>query len=219
MVRNLDRAPFTTIRQTPAPVRAAKSGAPDRAAGFRGIFNEQSRIPTTPTPLPLKQAVPAPVAVGTPVPTAIPTAGASLHTVAALPNGGRMVDPTGNNTLYGGLVHYNPDYYATFDAAAELAAQLGGVVVDNKNSIQSNQPQYCINLPNGIQINAGNLLRVLNNPFFQQNSRMMDAEIATVLNNNAIGTPAAGVGLYTVVNGQVTFDPNGRPAVYPVQTT
>ena len=47
----------------------------------------------------------------------------------------------------------------------------------------------------------------------------MDGKIAEVLNNNAVGTTGAGVGLYTVVSGRVSFDPNGRPTVHPVYTT
>src|SRR5690242_16091534 len=56
----------------------------------------------------------------------------SLQNVAALPNGGLMLNPTGNNALTGGTIAYNPNYYATADAAAQLAQQLGGTVVDRR---------------------------------------------------------------------------------------
>ena len=130
-----------------------------------------------------------------------------------------MLNPTGNNPLTGGTIAYNHDYYATAEAAYQLAGQLGGTVVDLGGHISNNQAEYFIDLPNGTRINAGNLLGVLNNAVFQENSRVMDGKIAELLNNNAVGTTGAGVGLYTVVNGQVTFDPTGRPTVYPVYTT
>jgi hypothetical protein len=132
---------------------------------------------------------------------------ASLHTVAALPNGGLMLNPTGMNALTGGTIPYNPNYYATQQAATQLAGQLGGTVADLRGHISNNQSEYFIHLPNGTTINAGNLLAVLNNSVFQENSRVMDGEIAKLLNNNAIGSTCPGAGLYSVVNGHVTYDP------------
>jgi hypothetical protein len=126
-----------------------------------------------------------------------------------------MANPTGNNALTGGTIPYNPNYYATANAATQLAQQLGGAVVDRSGQFSNNQAQYYIDLPNGTTINAGNLLAILNNPVFQENSRVMDGKIAELLNNNAVGTPGAGVGLYTVTNGRVTFDPTAAPIVYP----
>jgi len=242
MVRNVDRLQFTPIRQAPTPARSART-----AASFQSMLREQSSppankqsgnvlaLPKAPTAAPVVNTrasiaaasttvLPAAPAAKTPTANAaiVPagqSAVPSLHTVAALPNGGRMVDPTGNNALTGGTIAYNPNYYATAEAAYQLAAQLGGSVVDLSGHISNNQPEYFIDLPNGTRINAGNLLGVLNNAVFKENSRVMDGQIAELLNNNAVGTPGAGVGLYTVVNGQVTFDPNGRPTVYPVYTT
>jgi hypothetical protein len=139
-----------------------------------------------------------------------PSAAPSLHTVAALPNGGLMTNPTGMNALTGGTIPYNPNYYATGPAAAQLAQQLGGTVVDLRGHISNNQSEYFIDLPNGTRINAGNLLAVLNNSVFQENSRVMDGEIAKFLNNNAIGSTDPGVGLYTVVDGRVSYDPGAN---------
>ena len=135
----------------------------------------------------------------------------SLMSVTELPNRGLMVNPTGDNPLTGRPVSYNPNYYATAEAAAELAAQVGGAVIDMRAQFSINQAQYHIRLPNGVTINAGNLIAVLNNAVYRENSRVMDNEIAQLLNNNAIGTPGAGVGLYTVVDGRVEYDPHGRP--------
>ena len=119
-----------------------------------------------------------------------------------------MSNPTGNNALSGGTIPYNPNYYATLDAATRLAQQLGGSVVDMKGQISNNQSEYYINLPNGITINAGNLVAVCNNPLYSGNTGIMDHMIAEVLNNNAIGTTGVGTGQYTVKNGQVTYDPH-----------
>ncbi len=214
MVRNLDRLQFTPIRQSSAPARAAKP-----AASFKSVLSEQA--PAQPAKS-IASAATAPVATpkaSVPMQPAAAPAAPSLHTVAALPNGGRMLNPTGNNPLTGGTIAYNHNYYATADAAYQLAAQLGGTVVDLRGQISNNQAEYFIDLPNGTRINAGNLLGVLNNAVFQENSRVMDGKIAELLNNNAVGTTGPGVGLYTVVNGQVTFDPTGHPTVYPVITT
>jgi len=149
----------------------------------------------------LKEQTSPPAAALPPAPSS-----PSLHNVAALPNGGLMVDPTGNNALTGGTISYNPNYYATQQAATQLAGQLGGTVVDLQGQISNNQAEYFIHLPNGTTINAGNLLAVLNNSFFQENSRVMDGKIAEVLNNDAVGSPQPGAGLFSVTNGHVTYD-------------
>jgi hypothetical protein len=146
----------------------------------------------------------------TPAPTVAAPSTPSLHDVAALPNGGRMVNPTGMNALTGGTIPYNPDYYATEQAAAQLAKQLGGTVVDLRGQISNNQAEYFIDLPNGTTINAGNLLGVLNNAVFQENSRVMDGQIAQLLNNNAVGSTNVGTGLFTVRDGHVTYDPTAN---------
>jgi hypothetical protein len=135
-----------------------------------------------------------------------PKAVGGLFPLAQLPNGGLMANPTGNNPL-GGLVRYNPHYYATQQAALEAAKQVGGKVVDLPGHVSNNQSQYFIELPNGITINAGNLLAILNNPVYQENSRVMDGKIAELLNNDAVGTPGAGAGRYTVRDGHVSYSP------------
>jgi hypothetical protein len=186
----------------PPGLRAARSPADRQQGVLQGDHHPAAPVATDRPP-----CGPADGPFAAPSPTPSP------------PFNGRMVNPTGNNALTGGTIPYTHDYYATQEAAFQLAAQLGGTVVDLGGHISNNQPEYFINLPNGITINAGNLLGVLNNATFQENSRVMDGKIAEVLNNNAVGTTGAGVGLYTVVNGHVTFDPNGRPPVYPVYTT
>jgi hypothetical protein len=191
MVRHFDPIRVATMRAASIPTRPAKAQAApsDAPVDFKKLMQQESA----------PAAVPAP----------------SLHDVAALPNKGLMVNPTGNTPL-GGVVSYNPNYYATSQAAQQLAQQLGGTVVDHAAHYANNQAMYAIRLPNGITINAGNLMAVLNNSVYQENSRVMDGKIAELLNNNAVGTPGAGVGLYTVTNGQVSFDPSGRPTVYAV---
>ena len=78
-----------------------------------------------------------------------------------------MSNPTGNNALSGGTIPYNPNYYATLEAATRLAQQVGGTVVDMQGQISNNQPEYYIDLPNGTSINAGNLVAICNNPTLQ----------------------------------------------------
>jgi hypothetical protein len=184
---------------------------PVRVASMRPAMTRPT-APSPKTPAPAESVPPFKTLLQQSVQPA--PASSSLHSVAALPNGGLMLNPTGNNALTGGTIAYNPNYYATAGAASQLAQQLGGTVLDHSGQFSNNQAQYSISLPNGITINAGNLLAVLNNPVYQENSRVMDGKIAELLNNNAVGTPGAGIGLYTVTNGQVAFDPAGRPMVY-----
>jgi hypothetical protein len=207
MVRNLDPIRVATMRAASVPPRPARAPAanPETHLDFRRLMQQQA-APSTP---PVPSTPPAASSLSVPPAASSP----SLHDVAALPNRGLMVNPTGNTPL-GGVVSYNPNYYATADAAQQLAQQLGGSVVDHAAHYNNNQSMYAIRLPNGTTINAGNLMAILNNSVYQENSRVMDGKIAELLNNNAVGTPGAGVGLYTVTNGQVTFDPNGRPTVY-----
>jgi hypothetical protein len=183
-------------RVAPLPAPKTPAAAAEPKVSFHSELSRQ-----TSDPQPAEPAAPAASPLAAP---SVP----SLHSVAALPNGGLMLNPTGLNALSGGAIAYNPNYYATQDAAAQLAAQLGGSVVDLRGQISNNQAEYFIDLPNGTRINAGNLLAVLNNSFFQENSRVMDGEVAKLLNNNAVGSTNPGQGLYTVVNGQVTYDPS-----------
>jgi hypothetical protein len=207
MVRNLDPIRVATMRAASVPPKPAKAPAthPETSIDFRKLMQQQAApsAPSTPSTPPAASSLSVPPAAS----------GPSLHDVAALPNRGLMVNPTGNTPL-GGVVSYNPNYYASPQAAVQLAQQLGGSVVDHAHHYNNNQSMYAIQLPNGTTINAGNLMAILNNSVYQENSRVMDGKIAELLNNNAVGTPGAGVGLYTVTNGQVTFDPNGRPTVY-----
>ena len=118
-----------------------------------------------------------------------------------------MSNPTGSNALSGGTIPYNPNYYATLEAATQLAQQVGGTVIDMRGQIANDQSEYYINLPNGTTINAGNLVAICNNPIYKGNAGITDHMIAEMLNNNAIGTTGVGVGQYTVKNGQISYDP------------
>ena len=126
-----------------------------------------------------------------------------------------MPNPTGNNALSGGTIPYNPDYYATLEAATQIAKQAGGTVADMQTQISNNQPEYYIDLPNGITINAGNLVAICNNPIYKGNTGIMDHMIAEMLNNNAIGTPGVGKGQDTVQHGQISYDPYTQVAAPP----
>jgi hypothetical protein len=135
-----------------------------------------------------------------------PKAVGGLFQLAKLPGGGLMTNPTGNTPL-GGSVRYNPNYYATHQAAVQIAKLVGGTVVDHQGYVSNNQPQYFVELPNGTTINAGNLLAIVNNPVYCENSRVMDGKLAELLNNDAVGTPGAGTGRYTVLDGHVSYTP------------
>ena len=50
---------------------------------------------------------------------------------------------------------------------------------------------------------------------YQGNAGVMDHMVAELLNNSAIGTTGVGKGMYSVKNGQVTYDPNTQIATPP----
>ncbi len=187
----------------------AKSGNP-ATANFGAVFKEQFSSPAAITAPPVMAPPTAAPAGSTPAVT--PSFSAA---VLALPNGGLMSHPTGNNALSGGTIPYNPNYYATFEAASLLAQQTGGSVVNMQGQFSNNQPEYYVDLPNGISVNAGNVVAICNNPVYQGNTGIIDHMIAEVLNNNAIGTTGVGAGQYTVKNGQITYDPNTQVATPP----
>jgi hypothetical protein len=208
MRANLNILNVATHRLPPTPPKPASNGSTSSTT-FQQIL-EQETGASNPTPSPSTPAVAPPAVVAQPpAAPATPAAPAapSLQSIMALPNCGLMSNPTGNNALTGGTIAYNPNYYATSEAANQIAQQVGGTVVDMRGQISNNQSEYYINLPNGTRINAGNLVAILNNPVYQQNSRVMDGKIAELLNNNAMGSTNVGQGLYTVKNGQVTYDP------------
>jgi hypothetical protein len=211
MIRNVDSLPPAIHSAT-----ARRRPGPPQSAAFHKVFQERTKTPEqAQPPVSTKPSEPAktPGTANTPATAKAPEAAKpALTSVTSLSNGGLMADPTGYD-YYGGLIHYNPNYYATREAASMLAQQLGGSVVDSTGGISNNQVQYSIALPNGTTVNAGNLLAVMNNAVYRQSSGLMDEKIAELLNNNAPGTPGAGVGLYTVRNGQVSFDPSQNPAV------
>ena len=213
----------------PTTVEAPASRSREARLGTAGAMDFRSLLRQTvgaPSPPPAAPSVLAPKSItsgggiGTSPPvTTAAAAGPTLapgitSAILSLPNGGLMTNPTGNNALTGGTIAYNPNYYATPQAAAMLAQQLGGTVVDLGGQFSNNQPEYYIRLPNGTTINAGNLVAICNNPVLNTNAGIMDHMIAELLNNNAPGTTGVGSGLYTVHNGQIRFDPNGQ-AVAP----
>jgi len=199
MAIELNRAMTASLRAAYTPVvtrgksRQLPIGPTPSGTDFQKVFKDE----VTPSGA---SAVP-------PAAAAPPAAPGLLSTVNALSNRGFMVNPTGNNPLSGGTIPYNPDYYATLEATNILAQHTGGSVVDMRAQFSNNQAEYYINLPNGISINAGNLLAICTNPSYRNNPGIMDHMIAEMLNNNAIGTPGVGTGQYTVKAGQITYDP------------
>jgi hypothetical protein len=202
MAFEIDRLTTASLFAAPTPIAAAQSeeaaAADPSLPDFRTVLKEQISPFSAGPPAAAAPVVSAPV-VAAPV--------SPLATLAGLPNGGLMVNPTGNNALSGGTIPYNPSYYATPEAAVWLAQQTGGSVADMRGQISNNQAEYYINLPNGTSINAGNLVAICNNPVYQGNPGIMDHMIAELLNNNAVGTPGVGTGQYTVKNGHITYDP------------
>src|SRR5690242_9117529 len=101
-----------------APVirKAIETGTNPSAAGpvdFGAVFKNQL-APAVVTATPPKVVPAQPNAS-----PAQPTAASLPAKLAALPNGGLMANPTGNNAMSGGTIPYNPNYYATLAAALE----------------------------------------------------------------------------------------------------
>jgi hypothetical protein len=133
-----------TVRGRPAAatrqVTAENSGASD----FRTLFSNP----------PAPAAAPAVAPVQTLQPAAAPT---PESTFGASP---WMANPVGKNpdgTLFG----YNPWYFATPQAAAQVAQMLGGTVVASNeftaagSPFVQQQPNLMVQMPDGRKINAG----------------------------------------------------------------
>lgn len=123
-----------------------------------------------------------------------------------------IANPTGNNALSGGTIAYNPSYYPTLDTANLFAKQVGGTVVNVTGlagSVDNNQPQYMVRLANGQLVNPGIAASLYTNPNYNGHQGQIDQQLSMLLNNNAPGSLNPGPGLYTVQNGQITYNPNG----------
>lgn len=128
------------------PSAAAKQPAADNSAAsdFRALFSSKP----APTPASMAPAVQPPQLTAAPTPES--TFGASPW----------MANPVGKNpdgTLFG----YNPWYFATRQAAAQVAQMLGGTVVASNeftaigSPFVQQQPNLMVQMPDGRMINAG----------------------------------------------------------------
>ena len=132
-----------TARSRPAAAikqAADNSGASD----FRALFNNQPTAAAAPV------VAPAPTAQPAAAPTPESTFGASPW----------VANPVGQNpdgTLFG----YNPWYFATPQAAAQVAQMLGGTVVASNEFTSAGGPfvqqqaNLMVEMPDGRRINAG----------------------------------------------------------------
>jgi hypothetical protein len=145
-------SPAAVQRSTPAatsqPVPAPKPAAP----ASRGLA-------VLATPAPTAQPAAASLTVSAaPGPTHIPTPEEVFGESPFMANPeGQFIDAnTGELRKYG----FRPMYFATASAAQKIAAQLGGTVVTrnaicNAGYFTQSQPNYMIQLPNGVEVNAG----------------------------------------------------------------
>lgn len=128
-----------------------------------------------------------------------------------------LPNPTGND-FDGNPIPYDPRWYPTQATAETLAKQTGGKVVDTSGSFANNQPQFQVKLPNGGLAYPGAIASLYTNPVTAGNQRIIDAETAKILNPDAplteFGNVAQGSanrqGTYSVSNGAISYDPNGR---------
>jgi hypothetical protein len=124
--------------------------------------------------------------------------------------GGLMENPSFTAQAQGfSNMSLNPNYFATPEAAASVASQLGGTLFTQNHAVGGIAPdQQMVRLPNGQEVNVGNLMAVLNNPVWQQNQGVMNQEILNLLNgaNHALPTN----GSYVWQNGQLAYNPGAQ---------
>jgi hypothetical protein len=114
---------------------------------------------------------------------------------------GQFIDAnTGELRTYG----FRPMYFATASAAQKIAQQLGGTVVSrnaicNAGFFTQVQPNYMIQLPNGVEVNAGIVADFYNHGYPQS---YVDRLIAREIDPDA-GYHNLAVPVTTVRNGVV----------------
>jgi hypothetical protein len=188
----------------PAPTQP-----PAGDTGFQQVLQQvQTPAPTTPAPTtPAQQSVVAPAATVSLAPSTTPSVApaatisvAPVATVTAPPvqligtgstvgsdggitytaskNGYLMSNPTGTD-LSGNPVAFNPNYYATSDAAAQFARAFGGTVaLDPSSAYMTGPAQLAVRMPNGTLVNAGEIAQILGNDAAYANDRIKSKALA-----------------------------------------
>jgi hypothetical protein len=131
---------------------ASASGTPD----FQSLFNSQMNSQ------PAKAAAPtATPATTTPAPTSATSTATDPPTPESVFGASPWEsNPTGTNPD-GSTINFNPWYFATPQAAAQVAQMLGGTVVESNEMCGTGgpftqaQPNLMVQMPNGNMINAG----------------------------------------------------------------
>jgi hypothetical protein len=124
---------------------------------------------------------------------------------------GQFIDAnTGELRKYG----FRQMYFATESAAQKIAQQLGGTVVArnaicNAGYFTQSQPNYMVQLPNGVEVNAGIIADFYNHGYPQS---YIDRLIAREI-DPAAGYENLAVPVTTVKNGAV------QPGAYSVSYT
>jgi hypothetical protein len=174
-------------QSAPAPV-----SPPVRSTGLAALATPAP--PTQPAASPMS----APAADLTRIPTPEEIFGESPF--MANPQGQFIDANTGELRKYG----FRPMYFATASAAQKVAQQLGGTVVTrnaicNAGFFTQVQPNYMIQLPNGVEVNAGIVADFYNHGYPQS---YIDRLIAREIDPNA-GYDNLAVPVTTVKNGVV----------------
>lgn len=124
-----------------------------------------------------QQAAPAPDYYGTFDLGTQQTANGSNYTAANNPL--LMSNPTSTRIDTGAAQPLNNSNFATFAAAQQFAAALGGSVVQDPYSVGDwNQTAYAIKLADGTTVNAGAIASILGNDAFYGNMNVKSGEIA-----------------------------------------
>lgn len=126
---------------------ASASGTSD----FQSLFNNQMN----------SQSTQAPAATTTPATSSATSTATDPPTPESVFGASPWEsDPTGT-APDGSTINYNPWYFATPQAAAQVAQMLGGTVVSSNEfcgtggPFTQNQPNLMVQMPNGNMINAG----------------------------------------------------------------
>jgi hypothetical protein len=133
-----------TVRGRPAAATRQVTAENSGACDFRALFSNPSAPAAAPAASPAQTLQPAAA------PTPESMFGASPW----------MANPVGKNPD-GSLFSYNPWYFATPQAAAQVAQMLGGTVVASNeftaagSPFVQQQPNLMVEMPDGRRINAG----------------------------------------------------------------
>jgi len=161
------------------------------AASASSSGSSSGSAPATTATAPAAATAATPAVTASPATTAAPAASSGPPTAQSVFGANPWVtNPTGSGPL--GTYNYNPFYFATPQTAAEVAAMVGGTVVQVNcfgqspgNPFSQNQPNEMVRLSNGTMLNPGLVASFYTHGYPQS---MVDQMVANEVANVTKGT-------------------------------